>query len=332
MKITAQDITGVVGIVPTPATPNADRWDAEHTVDLAETAKMIEGVVEAGTSIVMTTGTFGEGATLLWDEMRDFVDCVVQTTAHRRPVFAGVTTLGTRETIARARALMDLGADGIFTGRPMWVALDTPGVVRYYRDLAEALPGVPLVVYDNPTAFKGPISLEAYEELAKIPQIVAAKQATRPELPAIIERVGAAMRILPSEGRWFALAEQYPDLVTACWSGGVACGPATINALAHAIAARDWPAAQIIADKIKWAAAPMRESGGGSFDDYSIQLGHVRFAAAGFIKPGPTRVPYVEAPEELIAGSIECGRRWGTLQSEFASVDQRRFRGVPVLD
>ncbi len=320
MKLTAGDVNGVVGIVPTPATPDAERWDAENTVDLNETAKMVAGVIDAGTDVIMTTGTFGEGATLLWEELRDFVDCVVQTTARRRPVFAGVTTLNTRDTIKRARALLALGIDGIFTGRPMWVALDATGIVRYYRDLAEALPGIPLVVYDNPTAFKGPIPLEAFEELAKIPEVVAVKEATRPDLESIVERFGSKIRILPSETRWYALARKYPDVVTACWSGGIACSPAAINALARAIARRDWAAAEPIAEKIKWAAAPMRESSAGKFDDYSIQLGHVRFAAAGFIDPGPTRPPYVDAPEELVAGSKECGRRWAMLQAEYEKV------------
>jgi 4-(2-carboxyphenyl)-2-oxobut-3-enoate aldolase len=320
MNLTAADIRGVVGIVPTPGTRDAERWDAENTVDLEETAKMVAGVVAAGTDIIMTTGTFGEGASLLWEELRDLVDCVVQTTAHRRPVFAGVTTLNTRDTIKRARALLEVGADGIFTGRPMWVALDGRGIVRYYRDLAEALPGVPLVVYDNPTAFKGPIPLESFEELAKIPSVVAVKEATRPDLEAIVETVGDRVRILPSETRWYALARKVPERATACWSGGIACSPAAINALSRAIQARDWATAEGIAAKIKWAAAPMREGSAGSFDDYSIQLGHVRFAEAGFIKPGPTRPPYIDAPEELVAGSRECGRRWAALQAEYGGV------------
>jgi dihydrodipicolinate synthase/N-acetylneuraminate lyase len=50
-----------------------------------------------------------------------------------------VTTLNTRDTIARARALVELGADGLFLGRPMWMSLDPAGILRYYRDIAEAL-------------------------------------------------------------------------------------------------------------------------------------------------------------------------------------------------
>ena len=147
MKITAHDIRGVVGILPSPATAGAERWDAIDTVNLPETEKMVRAVVDAGVDIIMTTGTFGECATLTWPELQSLVDCVVQTAARRKLVFAGVTTLNTRDTIERGRALVALGADGLFVGRPMWIALDDAQIVAYYRDIAAALPGVPIVAY-----------------------------------------------------------------------------------------------------------------------------------------------------------------------------------------
>ena len=182
MNIGAQDIAGVVGIVPTPATGDAEHWQSRNTVNLAETAKMIDIVVDGGVDVVMTTGTFGECATLTAAELRDFVDCVVQTTAKRRPVFAGITTLNTRDTIERGRELLALGADGLFVGRPMWLPLDDAGIVRFYRDIAEGFAGVPLVIYDNPFAFKGKISTDVYGELAKIPEYVASKHVGGPAL------------------------------------------------------------------------------------------------------------------------------------------------------
>jgi dihydrodipicolinate synthase/N-acetylneuraminate lyase len=279
---------------------------------------MVRGIVDAGTDIIMTTGTFGQGATLLWEELRDFVDCVVQTTARRRPVFAGVTTLNTRDTIRRGRALIELGADGLFLGRPMWLAMDDRAIVEYYADLAEAIPDVPFVIYDNPLAFKGKISQDAYRELTKNRQIVASKHASTPDLEPNLIEFGNRIRILPLENQWFRLAKAHPELARACWSGGVACAPAPVNALARAIASGDWERAEPIAERIIWAVAPMLEGGMGSFQDYSIQLGRIRFKEAGFIDPGPARPPYREAPAELVAGSAECGRRWATLQRDYA--------------
>jgi hypothetical protein len=37
MKMTMQDIRGVVGIIPTPATPDAESWAAQNTIDFDQT-------------------------------------------------------------------------------------------------------------------------------------------------------------------------------------------------------------------------------------------------------------------------------------------------------
>jgi len=318
-QLSSRDINGIVGILPTPSTPNADRWDAVDTVNLAETEKLVRAVVDAGIEIIMTTGTFGECATLTFSELQAFVDCVVRTTAGRRPVFAGVTTLNTRDTIERARKLVQLGADGIFSGRPMWLPLDDRAIVRYYHDLAEALPGVPLVVYDNPWAFKGKISVAAYAELAKIPQIVAAKHAGGPGLETDLAAVGDAMRLLPLDIDWVPFVKKLPQRVTACWSGAVACAPAPLAALSRAVAARDWPEAERIHEKVRWASSVMFPGGDlEAFISYSIPLGKARFKGAELIDPGPGRAPYSEAPAEYVELSLESGRRWKTLQAEFA--------------
>jgi dihydrodipicolinate synthase/N-acetylneuraminate lyase len=319
MKITASDIRGVVGIVPTPATPDAERWDATQTVNLPESEKMIHAIVDAGIDIIMTTGTFGECSTLTWPELQSFIDCVVQTSAGRRPVFAGITTLNTRDTIERGRALMALGADGLFIGRPMWVALDDRQIVRYYRDIAEALPGTPIVAYDNPGAFKGKIANAVYAELAKIPEIVAAKHVGGPALETDMRTVGENIRILPLETDWYPIAQTLPDLALACWSGAVACAPSPIAALGRAIIARDWATAETLHEKTNWACETMFPDGDfATFLNYSIQLGHARFRAAGLIDPGPTRPPYAGAPDDYVAGAEEVGRRWATLEREYA--------------
>jgi 4-(2-carboxyphenyl)-2-oxobut-3-enoate aldolase len=321
MKLTVEDFVGVVGIVPSPATTNASLWNAENTVNLVETEKMVRIIVDAGVDILMTTGTFGECATLTFDELRTLVACVVATSDGKRPVFAGVTTLNTRDTISRGRALLDIGADGLFVGRPMWLALDDACIVRYYRDLADALPGVPLVVYDNPLAFKGKISPEAYQALSEIPEIVAAKHVGGPALETDLLAVGDKMRILPLATEWYSVAHSHPDLAKACWSGGVACAPGPIVALARAIKSHSWPLAKSISEKLQWAEAPMFPGGDlARFMDYSIQIGHLRFKAAGLIDPGPPRPPYLDVPSEYVAGALECGKRWASLQQEFQSV------------
>jgi 4-(2-carboxyphenyl)-2-oxobut-3-enoate aldolase len=320
MKMSPSDIRGVFGIMPTPATEDASQWQTRQSVNLAETEKMVRFLGAAKIDILATTGTFGEGATLTWAETQLFIDCVVHANKRVLPLFAGVTTLNTRDTIERARVLMDIGVDGLFVGRPMWLAMDAKAIVRYYQDIAAALPGVPIVAYDNPVAFKGKISTEAYLELAKIPEVIASKHTGGPALAEDMRAVGEKMRILPLATAWLAAAEQLPALALAAWSGSVACAPMVNMLLSQAILAQDWARARELSDKCQWAESAMFVGGDlAAFMDYSIQIAHLRFAAAGLVTPGPPRPPYLELPDHYRDGAIECGRRWNQLESEFAS-------------
>ncbi len=317
MTLTRADIRGVVGIVPTPATSDAGSWRAENTVNTSETETMIEEVIGAGIEFVMSTGTFGECASLTHDEWLAITTCIARVVRGRVPFFAGVTTLNTRDTISRARQAIAAGADGLFVGRPMWLPLDDAAIVRFYSDLTEALPGIPVVVYDNPAAFKGKISVEAYQKLAELPEIVATKHAGGPTLERDIEAIGAKVAVLPLDSDWYGAARRFPGLATACWSGNVACAPSPLAALSRAVLSRDWDAAAAISEKVNWALKPQFGGDMSRFMDYSIPVGRARFRAAGLIDPGPSRLPYTDAPADMIAGGEETGRRWAQLEREY---------------
>jgi dihydrodipicolinate synthase/N-acetylneuraminate lyase len=319
MKISYADFRGLFGILPTPATADASHWSAGNTVDFPQTEKLVALILEAGVDIIATTGTFGECATLTREELLSFVECVVQVNRKSRPVFAGVTTLNTRDTIALGRKLVGVGADGLFIGRPMWLAMDDQAIVRFYQDIAEALPGVPLVVYDNPVAFKGKISSAAYRELARIPEVVASKHTGGPQLLADLDAVGDRIRILPLATSWLAGARAFPELALSAWSGSVACAPRFNMALARAILARDWDVAQALSDEANWAESAMFVGADlTAFMDYSIPIGHLRFEHAGLINPGPPRPPYLFLPDSYRQGAIECGLRWKNLEKRFS--------------
>ncbi len=319
MKITAQDLVGILGMVPTPATPDADQWSCEHSVDLDQTEAMVRMVLDGGVRILLTGGSLGEGATLLDHEMRDFTACIASVLKGNGLLFAGATTMNTRETIQRGRALVAAGADGLFLGRPMWMSLDPQAIVRFYQDVAEALPGVPIIVYDNQFAFKAKIDTPTYAELSRNPSIIGAKHIGGPAIGDDLRAVEGRMRILPLDTQWAALAKQFPEEATACWSGNAADGPEPLVALAAAVSARDWARAEAITARMAWAQAPMFPGGKlENFVDYNIPIAHARIEGSGFVKSGPPRPPYIFAPEGHMEGGRETGRRWASLRGEFA--------------
>jgi len=304
-------------MVPTPSTPDADRWDCAASVDLGETARMTGLLKQAGVTILLTNGSLGEGATLLPEEQEDFIRCIADEIGGGF-VFAGVTTLNTRETIRRARRLMDCGADGLFLGRPMWMSLDDRAIVRYYADVAEALPGAPIVLYDNQFAFKDKISTAVYRELSRNAAIIGTKHIGGPAIVDDLRAVEGRMRVLPLDTQWVRLAQQFPDQALACWTGNATDGPEPLIALRSAVRHRDWSRAQAITARMAWAQAPMFPGGRlENFVDYNIPIAHARLEGSGLVRSGPPRPPYLFAPEGHIEGGRETGRRWASLRGEF---------------
>lgn len=316
--VTPDDITGVLGILPALSTPDADQWSCVQSVDLDAVADMVTILRGAGITIFLTGGSFGEGPSLTEEEHLAFAGTVAETVAGRGMVFAGATTLNTRDTIARGRRLVDRGATGLFLGRPMWMALDQAGILAFYRDVAEGLPGVPIIVYDNGFAFKGRIETATYAALAEIPEIVATKHIGGPTLTADMLAAGGRMRVLPLDAQWAEVARAHPDLARACWTGNCADGPEPLIALDRAIVARDYDRADQIGARMAWAQAPMFPGGKlENFVDYNIPIAHGRLQGSGMVRSGPPRPPYTIAPEGHVEGGRETGRRWAQLRAEF---------------
>ncbi|TAD90455.1 MAG: aldolase [Alphaproteobacteria bacterium] len=313
-RVGVAEMVGVLGMVPTPSTPDADQWSCTQSVALDETAAMVERIVTGGVRILLTNGSLGEGATLTAEEHRLFTACIADTLRGRGLVFAGATTLNTRDTITRGRAALDAGADGLFLGRPMWMALDGQAIVRFYRDIADALPGVPIIVYDNQFAFKGKIDTATYAALAAIPEVIATKHIGGPSIAADLTAVAGRLRVLPLDTQWPALAEQFPAEALGCWSGNVADGTEPLIQLAGLVQAQDWPAARALAERMLWAQAPMFPDGRLEvFVEYNIPIAHARLAGSGLVRSGPPRPPYTVCPPAYWEGGLETGRRWAAL-------------------
>jgi 4-(2-carboxyphenyl)-2-oxobut-3-enoate aldolase len=235
------------------------------------------------------------------------------------PLFAGATTLNTRDTITRARVLREMGAGGLFLGRPMWCESDDDTIVDFYRSVAEALPEMAIVVYDNPEAFKGKISPRAYARLAEIPQIVAAKYiAIGPWYLADVAAVKGRIRLLPIDQDWYHAWRWAPDAALACWSSSATCGPEPITALRQAIENNDAGRAAAITEEMRRAMQPFFPHGDFHiFSRYNIPLVKIRIDTAGYMKAGPCRPPYHHVPAEYAEGAREAGRRWASLREKY---------------
>lgn len=320
MMMRVEDVKGVFTIMPTPAAPDAADWRERRTVDIRESQRGADRLASAGVGAIMGAGTLGEGATLTPEELDDFARAVVEGVDGRCPVLLGPTALGTRETIRRGEILRAAGADGFLLGRPMWCALSDDAIVEFYGSIAEALPEMAIVIYDNPVAFKGKISAVAYGQLSKIEQVVAAKYTLfSSQYFADVEAVGDDMRIMPIDYQWY-YAWQLDELRSpACWSSSASCGPAPVLALQEALRTGDLPTAKRITQELHDAMYLLYPGGDVDlFLNFNISIDKVMYDEAGFIHAGPPRPPYHIAPKEYLEGGVLAGRRLAELQVKYS--------------
>ena len=321
-RLTADDVQGVWAIIPTPSKPNAADWRADNTVDLDEAARAVEGLIAAGIDGILSLGTFGEGATLTWDEKRDFMATVVEVVRGRIPFFGGTTSLNTRETVRQSRAAQDIGVDGTMLGLPMWCEVDTPTAVRFYKDHAEACPDLPICIYSNPEAFKYEFPRPFWAQVAEIPQVITSKYMSPAFLMQDLRLIKGRIRLLPVDGGYYAAARVDPEQCTAFWTGGAVCGPSVVTRLRDEIASakktNNWTAARQVAYAIAAASHTLFPKGSfAEFSKYNIGLEKARMDAAGWMKAGPCRPPYTLVPEDYLEGARKAGTAWAKLHAEW---------------
>lgn len=322
--LTAENLRGVVGYMLTPTTEKATGNRIEYDINHAEAARVADLLINDGVTALCLCGTFGEVASLTLDEIRSFTATVVDAARGRVPVFAGATTLNTRDTVARAHMFRDVGAKGLMLGRPMMSPMSEPNIVRYYQDVAGAVPDLAIVLYDDPEAFRRPISTPVYAELAKIPQIIGAKYKTRLNITGLtdnsynadLEVVKGHIKLMPGEFDWYVAARLYG--VDTCWSSLVCGGPAPVMALQDAVRAQRWDEAAGLTREISRCYE-------GIIPNHNFEAWHLdkipfmkaRFAAAGYIQPGPALPPYQFLSPERKKIAEECGRRSKALQEKY---------------
>lgn len=316
--LSVDEVNGAWVIMPTPAKPGAEDWHMDDTVDLDETARVVNALIGAGVDAVMSLGTLGEGSTLTWDEKKKFMATLVESAAGRVPVFVGTTTLNTRDTIRETRFAASLGADGTMLGLPMWCAADTAVAVGFYRDVAAACPDTAICVYANAEAFKFDYPAAFWAQLADVPQVVTAKYLGIGTLLRDVNASRRCIRFLPINNDYYGAARMDPEFCTAFWSGGAVCGPAVVIALRDEVERAketgDWSRARKLTEATARASALLFPPGGfKEFAMYNIGLEKARANAAGWMNAGPCRPPYHRVPEPYLEGARKSGRLWAEI-------------------
>ena len=159
------------GVIPAATT----QFAADFSIDFDSTAAVQDGLIRDGVHGLIVMGTVGENNSLDADEKRAMLAATVKTVAGRVPVIAGVAELDTRRAAAFARDAEAIGADGLMVLPAMVYVPTQAELAAHFRTVAEAT-GLPIMLYNNPPAYRVSIGFEALHALSDLPNIVCVKE------------------------------------------------------------------------------------------------------------------------------------------------------------
>ena len=132
--------------------------------------------IAEGSDGLVPCGTTGEAATLLFDEQRQLIEIAVEVAAGKVPVIAGCGSNNTAHAIELTRMAKDAGASAALHVPPYYNRPNQDGIYAHLAAVAEV--GIPIVLYNVPSRTITDISVETMARLAKLPNVVAVKDAT----------------------------------------------------------------------------------------------------------------------------------------------------------
>lgn len=318
----ASDFSGLYAIIPTPSKDGSEKLGATDTVDLAESAALVENLIRDGASGIIALGTTGECATLSPADYRKFVGCILETAKKRVPMLMGSTSLSGHDIADRVAFLRENKADGTLLGLPMWQPATTDMALGFYQQVSELFPTMAVMVYANARAFRYKFPPEFWEALSKKAPTVTSAKFSRPQnLPDLIARSNNRIHFMPNESTVHNFHEIAPATTTSCWATAAAMGPAPAIKIIEAVQAGNKIAIKALSDEIAWANDPIKPifSNPEIFGSYNIQVEKERINAAGYCRCGPVRPPYNYIPAEYAQAAAECGKRWSSLQIKYAA-------------
>ena len=146
-------------------------------VDIQTLKKLVEWHISQGSHGIVPVGTTGESPTLSHEEHETVVSEVVKTVAGRIPVVAGAGSNNTVEALRFMKHAKSFGADAALIVTPYYNKPTQDGLYAHFKKLHDEC-DLPIVIYNIPGRSVVDMTPQTMGELAKLPGIVAVKDAT----------------------------------------------------------------------------------------------------------------------------------------------------------
>ena len=152
-------IKGVVVPILTPI-------DAMERIDEARLRDQVDYVINGGVSGILAFGSNGEFYMVEEDEMERGLKIMVDQAAGRVPVYFGIGAISTKKCCHLARMAVANAAAGISVLQPMFLKPTYQELYLHFKTIAESVPDVPVLLYNNPGRVGYTLTADLVDELA----------------------------------------------------------------------------------------------------------------------------------------------------------------------
>src|SRR5918997_4494650 len=132
------------------ATALVTPFQRDGSIDEGRLRAFVDFQIEGGVRVLVPCGTTGESATMTEEEDRRVIALTCEAARGRARVVAGAGSNATAAAVEYSRAARDLGADAVLVVAPFYNKPTQPGLFAHFRAVAEAVEGLPVVVYSVP--------------------------------------------------------------------------------------------------------------------------------------------------------------------------------------
>ncbi len=166
--------------------------DGSVNYDVAE--KLAVHLAQNGTDTFIVCGTTGESPSMTWDEEYQLFKCVLQAVSGKAKVIAGCGSNSTKEAVAATQEAAKMGVHGSLQVVPYYNKPPQAGLYRHFQAIAEAVPELPLLLYNVPGRTGQNLQPQTVARLAEIDNIIGIKEST-----GNIDQASQMRRLTPPE-------------------------------------------------------------------------------------------------------------------------------------
>lgn len=140
--------------------------DEDEKIDEKKLRKQVDYVIEGGVLGILAFGSNGEFYMVEEDEMERGLQIIIDQTAGRVPVYFGIGAISTKKCCRLAKMARKYGAAGISILQPMFLKPMEKELFLHFKTIADCVPGLPVLLYNNPGRVGYTMSGSLVERLA----------------------------------------------------------------------------------------------------------------------------------------------------------------------